>query len=107
MSGPTGEYQLEFEGFVCPESLVNDFTPSQFEEMVSMFKRTDADGSGNIDLEEINKMLADMDMDHLQDAALELLEDLDTDGSGELDFAEFCDFFSRLQKVGWCDRTNH
>ena len=88
MSGPTGEYQLEFECFVCPESLVNDFTPSQFAEMVSMFKRTDADGSGNIDLEEVNTMLDDMDMDHLQDAALEILEVLDTEASGEIDVAE-------------------
>ena len=78
--------------------LVNDFTPDQFAEMVTKFKKYDADESGNIDLQEIKDMLEDLDMAHASEKAIELLQELDTDGSGELDFDEFCDFFSRLTR---------
>lgn len=37
--------------FKCPPALVNDFTPAQFEEMVTTFQQYDADGSGTIDLD--------------------------------------------------------
>jgi Ca2+-binding EF-hand superfamily protein len=91
-----GEYELTFEGFTCPTPLVNDFTPDQFAEMVSTFKRYDADGSETIGLDEMAQLLEDLDMGHAIEKATELMSLIDTDGSGELDFSEFCYFFSRL-----------
>lgn len=29
----TGEFKLEFEGFVCPQDFVSEFTPLEFEEV--------------------------------------------------------------------------
>ena len=29
------EYKLEFNGFVCPQDFVSEFTPLEFEEVVS------------------------------------------------------------------------
>lgn len=29
-----GEYKLEFNGFVCPQDFVSEFTPLEFEEVI-------------------------------------------------------------------------
>eukprot|EP00613_Pedinella_sp_CCMP2098_P023240 CAMPEP_0171694998 /NCGR_PEP_ID=MMETSP0991-20121206/7525_1 /TAXON_ID=483369 /ORGANISM="non described non described, Strain CCMP2098" /LENGTH=171 /DNA_ID=CAMNT_0012283639 /DNA_START=64 /DNA_END=575 /DNA_ORIENTATION=+ len=93
-----GEYELSFEGYTCPIPLVNDFTPDQFAEMVTTFKRYDADGSQTMGLDEMAKLLEDLDMGHAMEKAAELMALIDADESGELDFSEFCDFFSRLTR---------
>jgi Ca2+-binding EF-hand superfamily protein len=82
--------------FKCPTKLVNDFTPDQFEEMVTIFRKFDLDNSMTIDLTEIVKMLEELDMVHTAPQALQLLEAIDKDDSGEIDFEEFCELFSRL-----------
>ena len=92
----TGEYTLEHEGFVCPQKYVNDFTPAQYEEMVEMFQKYDIDKSLTIDTQEIRALLCDLDMEHAMDSAVKLMTELDTDGSGEMDWDEFCEFFSRI-----------
>ena len=91
-----GEYKLEHNGFVCPQKYVNDFTPSQYEEMVEMFNTYDVDQSKTIDAMEIRKLLCDLDMGHQMEEATKLMAELDTDGSGEMDWDEFCEFFSRI-----------
>ena len=95
-AGATGEFKLQHEGFVCPQKYVNDFTPSQYEEMVEMFQTYDVDKSRTIDVQEIRKLLSDLDMGHQMDEAMKLMQELDTDGSGEMDWDEFCEFFSRI-----------
>jgi Ca2+-binding EF-hand superfamily protein len=100
------EYKLEVNGFVCPDAYVNSFTPLEFEEvcdsfvvaqslnislkLVQNFQEFDSNKSGTIDIYEIRKILHHMDMDMSKENSQELMDLLDADGSGEIDFNEFC-----------------
>ena len=91
---------MEFDGFKCPDQMVNDFTPLEFEDLVVLFKADDVDGSGEINPEELRKILHDMDMDFLADQAGDLMAKIDKDGSGILDFAEFVTFVGMVKRGG-------
>lgn len=94
----TEEHKLVVQGYECPSRFVNDFAPDEFEELVNMFVKYDIDESKSIDIHEIRKLLHDMDLDHTMDTATELLELLDEDGSGQLEFSEFAEFFARIKR---------
>jgi len=64
--------------------------------MVRTFRKYDADNSQSIDMAEITKMLNDLEMGHTMEIAKQLMAELDSDGSGELSFDEFCNFYARL-----------
>ena len=83
---------LEVEGFLCPKHLVPKLTPMEFEEMVHLFKTYDANDSGDIDKHEARKILLAMDMEATLEKAEELMALVDQDGSGEIEFDEFCEF---------------
>ncbi|KAJ8608520.1 hypothetical protein CTAYLR_005737 [Chrysophaeum taylorii] len=85
----TSELQLCVDGYTCPDSYVNDFTPMEFEDLVAMFKEFDKDGSGAVDIEELFVMMKHMDLEHSLDKAKEFMEEIDADGSGCLEFSEF------------------
>ena len=57
---------------------------------MSNFLEFDANKSGTIDIYEIRKILHHMEMDITKESAQELMNLIDTDGSGEIDFVEFC-----------------
>ena len=57
-----------------------------------MFLEYDANGSGTIDIYEIRKILHHMDMDMSKENAQELMDLIDVDGSGEIDFDEYCGY---------------
>ena len=58
--------------------------------MVATFKEYDSNGGGSIDIHEIRKILLHMEMDVGMDKAKELMVLIDVDGSGEIDFDEYC-----------------
>ena len=98
LSKPVEEHTMEFDGFKCPDQMVNDFTPLEFEDLVVLFKKYDVDGSGEINPEELRKILHDMDMDFSLDQAGELMAKIDKDGSGILEFAEFVTFVGMVKR---------
>lgn len=55
-----------------------------------MFQEYDANGNGTLDIYEIRKILLHMDMEMTKENAQELMDVIDTDGSGEIDFNEYC-----------------
>lgn len=85
----TSELKLSVGGFECPDAYVNDFTPMEFEDLVAMFSEFDKDKSGAVDKEELFVMMKRMDMEHSVSLAEEFMKEIDEDGSGELEFAEF------------------
>jgi hypothetical protein len=84
--------RMECEGFFCPKHLVTKLTPMEFEEMVNLFLTYDANGGGTIDKHEARKILQSMDLEATLEKAEELMMMVDADGSGEIDFDEFCEF---------------
>lgn len=81
---------MEVDGFKCPDDLLLNLLPMEFEEMVGLFKAYDANDSGTIDKHEARKILQSLGMDASLEKAEELLKIVDADGSGEIDFDEFC-----------------
>jgi Ca2+-binding EF-hand superfamily protein len=57
---------------------------------VGNFQEFDTNQSGTIDIYEIRKILHHMEMDLTKENAQELMNLIDGDGSGEIDFGEFC-----------------
>jgi len=64
----------------------------EFEEMVTLFKTYDVNGNGTIDKHEARKILFSLGMDSSLERADELIKLVDADGSGEIDFPEYCRF---------------
>jgi hypothetical protein len=54
-----------------------------------MFDRYDADGSGTISASELGNVLAEMGHACTDDELAQILEEIDADNSGEIDFSEF------------------
>jgi hypothetical protein len=92
------ENAMVIDGFKCPDEYLNLITPMEFEEMVSLFTTFDANKSGTIDVHETKKILHFLGMDFTLEKAEELLKIVDTDGSGEIDFNEFCGFIVMIKK---------
>ncbi|KAJ1430655.1 hypothetical protein B484DRAFT_49632 [Ochromonadaceae sp. CCMP2298] len=92
------ENEMIVEGLRCPDEYLNHLTPMEFEEIVNMFLKFDADGSGTIDKHEVKKILTFLGMEASIKMAQELIDVIDVDQSGEIDFQEFCGFIVLLKK---------
>ena len=89
---------MECGGYVCPDCYVNDVTPLEFEELVELFKKFDADGSGAVDEAEMFQMMKKMEMEHSLDQAKEFMNVVDKDGSGQLEFGEFVALIAMVKR---------
>lgn len=92
------ELKLSVDGLSCPDCYVNDFTPMEFEDLVAMFKEFDKDASGAVDVDELFDMMKHMDMEHSVDKAKEFMAEIDSDGSGQLEFAEFVGLIATVKR---------
>lgn len=62
---------------------------SQIEQLHTVFRHFDADGSGSIDVEELGDVFAAMGQNLSEDEIKALMAQADEDGSGEMEFEEF------------------
>lgn len=92
------KHAMIVDGYKCPDEFVKIITPMEFEEIVNLFTRFDVDHSDTIDKHEIKKVLLYLGMEASMDMAKELLEIIDVDKSGEIDFGEFCNFIVMLKR---------
>ena len=63
-----------------------------------MFEEYDRDASGEINCDELFDMMRALEMDHSVDKAAELMKEIDADGSGQLDFGEFCALLAKVKR---------
>ena len=92
------QHAMVVDGYKCPDEFIKIITPMEFEEMVNLFTKFDVDHSNTIDKHETKKILLYLGMDASLDMAKELLEIIDVDKSGEIDFNEFCNFIVMLKR---------
>lgn len=92
------ENELIVDGFRCPDEYLKMLTPMEFEEIVSLFIKFDVDGSGRIDKHETKKILLFLGIETTIKVAEELLEVIDADKNGEIDFNEFCTFIVLMKR---------
>jgi Ca2+-binding EF-hand superfamily protein/ribosomal protein L13E len=62
-----------------------------------MFKMTDTDGSGQVNKSELDQMLRNLGLVLKKPQLKVLFDDFDVDGSGDIDFEEFCVMMLRLR----------
>lgn len=89
---------LIVEGYQCPPEYMTSLTPMEFEEIVNLFIKFDSNKSGTIDRHETKQILHFLGMDFSLNKAEELLNIVDKDGSGEIDFREFCGFIVMIKR---------
>ncbi len=92
------EHAMVVDGLRCPDEFIENITPMEFEEMVHLFKKFDADGSNTIDKHEIKRILHYLGLEFTIEKAEELLNIVDADKSGEIEFEEFCKFVVMIKK---------
>ena len=66
--------------------------------LTKMFSAVDLDGSGEIDMDELNAALITLGLRLSQEELYGIMARLDSDGSGGIDLAEFMEHFRREQK---------
>jgi Ca2+-binding EF-hand superfamily protein len=62
-----------------------------------MFDMFDADGGGTIDVEELTQAFINLGISDTKEEIDELVKEIDTDGSGEIEYDEFRAVIARLQ----------
>merc|ERR550537_1116220 len=71
-------------------------------ELGNLFNKYDKDHGGSLSLSEVATMIGDMGLNPRtredQDEIKQLLDNVDADGSGELDFDEFQDLVQRIEE---------
>lgn len=85
-------------GLEIPVELRSQFSDAQAEELVSQFQQSDADGSGSIDEHEFRALLARMSLSVTDAEAAELVNSIDTNGNGLIDFQELVVMVVQIKK---------
>ena len=81
------------------DAFLAHLSPDEFEELDTFFKNFDADKSGGIDVNEALQVLEYLKLENANEAkAQEMMQLVDTDGNGVIDFREFCKFVALIKK---------
>lgn len=84
----TGSGQLEFEEFLqlCSRFLVEEDAEAMQEELREAFRLYDKEGNGYIKTSDLREILRALDDKLTEDELDEMITEIDTDGSGTVDF---------------------
>lgn len=85
---PLGSGQLEFEEFLalCARFLVEEDAEAMQEELREAFRLYDKEGNGYIKTTDLREILRALDDKLTEDELDEMIAEIDTDGSGTVDF---------------------
>jgi calmodulin len=81
---------------------------NNIEEMREIFSLVDKDGGGTISTEELGELLEIIGIEATEDDLGKMVEQMDSDNSGEIDFEEFAEVMMRRVKCGYsCDEIEN
>ncbi|KAJ0399546.1 hypothetical protein P43SY_006092 [Pythium insidiosum] len=83
---------------VVPSQFRAFFSATEEEELVAQFQLSDADSSGAIDEREFRSLLERLSLHVSETQVSELVESIDTDGDGLIDFAELVAMVCRIKQ---------
>ncbi len=89
-----GNGQLDFEEFVAIMKSNVVIAEEGDSELLAAFRLIDVDCSGFISVSEIRNLVSKTNQNLTQQEVDELLQDIDVNGDGEIDFQEFCDLMT-------------
>ena len=94
-----GDNEIDFEEFLILMSSSKPTTEDPDRELKDAFKVFDTDGSGSISRSEMKKLLKKLGQT-LSDAELDaMMDEVDTDKNGEIDFEEFKNMMVRNPRL--------
>jgi len=91
-----GSGQLEFEEFLvlCSRFLVEEDAEAIQEELREAFRLYDKEGNGYIKTADLREIMRALDDKLTEDELDEMITEIDTDGSGTVDFDEFMEMMT-------------
>ncbi|XP_015792357.1 troponin C [Tetranychus urticae] len=91
-----GSGQLEFDEFLtlCARFLIEEDAEAMQEELREAFRLYDKEGNGYIKTSDLREILRALDDKLTEDELDEMIAEIDTDGSGTVDFDEFMEMMT-------------
>jgi len=91
-----GSGELEFDEFLALTSrfLVEEDSEAMQEELREAFRMYDKEGNGYINVRDLREILRALDDNLTEDELDEMITEIDTDGSGTVDFDEFMEMMT-------------
>jgi len=84
---------------------MEELPPEKVAEIRDVFSMFDKDDSGDIDALELKDAMQQLDPDMTDDDIVELMEELDVDGNGTIEFEEFLQMMTRKEEKKAVDTT--
>ena len=75
-------------------------TDDEVEELRQAFDLFDTDGSGTIDPKELRAAMQSLGFETKNQTIYQMIQDIDKDGDGDIDFDEFLDLMTRWGDIG-------
>eukprot|EP00945_MAST-04E_sp_MAST-4E-sp1_P005854 g5854.t1 len=89
-----------YNPYKVPLRFVSVFTPQELDSTKQLFQDLDADGSGSIDAHELGKLFVQMEEEVSEDEIHRMMDEVDDDESGEIEYAEFLSLLASFKKDG-------
>jgi len=90
----------KFMGGKVPPKAYEMLTPQEIRDLKMVFDAFDTDGSGSVDEKELRRAMRVLGFEMSKETIREMIADLDTDNSGEIEFDEFLEFILSKQGEG-------
>jgi len=84
---------------------MDDLPPEKVAEIRDVFSLFDKDESGDIDASELKDAMQSLDPEMTDDDVIELMEELDVDGNGTIEFEEFLQMMTKKEEKKAVDTT--
>jgi hypothetical protein len=86
------------DAYALPEHMKEWFGPSKLEDLKTQFGIFDDSGDGNISAQELRAVLRSLGTELSHEQVVEIIDMIDADKSGEIEFPEFVSLMRKIEK---------